>query len=520
MRPVLSGRDGLGAAAAAHPGATAWLDLAAGTSLTLADWDTRADRLAAGLADRGVVPGDRVAVAIGPERPFAWLVSYVAAHRAGAVAVPLNTRLAGPELRAILEHAEPAAVLADPATGSGAPWSDLVAGLPGLRLLATTEPVPGALEWSVLLGPEGAPPPPPPPTGGGPASDLMYTSGTTGAPKGVLAPQPPEDAATAPGAWNGLGFLTSSPFSTTSGVLLVHGPRRGGMTGWYQRHFDAGEWLSIVERQRPTVAFVVPAMAQLLVAHPRFADADLSGLAALTIGGAPIAPATLERLAAGMPGTEILVGYGLTEFGAVTRSPAGDRGRHLGSVGRPLPGVEVRIVDGDGRRVGAGREGEITVASAGPSRSYFREATATTDTWKEGWLHSGDLGRLDQDGFLWITGRRKELIIRGGHNVAPGEVENALYAHPDVVEAAVAGIPHDVLGEDVAAWVVLREGSATDEDGLRDFVAGRLADYKVPRRLRIMAELPRNAAGKVAKLELVSEERAAPAHHPGRNGGR
>lgn len=494
-------RDGLGATAAAHPGATAWLDLATGTGLTLGAWDADADRLAGGLADHGVAPGDRVAIVIGPDRPFAWLITYVAVHRAGAVAVPLNTRLAAPELRAILLHAEPSALVADATTESGVPWTDLTGRLPGFGLLVTTEAAPGALEWSEVLRPAGSARPERP---AGPATDLMYTSGTTGAPKGVVAPHPSDPAPQFPAEWNGLGFLTSSPFSTTSGVLLVDGPRRAGMAGWYQPRFDPGEWLSIVERRRPTVAFVVPAMAQLLVAHPRFGEADLSGLAALTIGGAPVAPATLERLAAGMPGTEILVGYGLTEFGAVARSPAGDRGRHLGSVGRPLPGVEVRIVDGHGRPAGPGVEGEITVSGVGPRRRYFREEDATTETWPDGWLRTGDLGRLDEDGFLWITGRTKDLIIRGGHNIAPGEVENALYAHPDVVEAAVAGLPHDVLGEDVAAWVVRRERSTTTEHDLRAFLAGRLADYKVPRRLFLVASLPRNSAGKVATRDLVA----------------
>ena len=204
------------------------------------------------------------------------------------------------------------------------------------------------------------------------------------------------------------------------------------------------------------VAFIVPAMAQLIVAHPRFADADFSGLAALTIGGAPIARATLERLGERMPRTDVLVGYGLTEFGAVTRSPSGDHGRH-----RARPAGHCRASRSGWwtrRETRWLREGWARSPCGGGRRaSTSKRRAASGQTWRGGWLCSGDLGYLDGDGFLWITGRIKDLIIRGGHNIVPGEVEEALFAHPSVVEAAVAGIPHDVLGEDVGAWVVMRE---------------------------------------------------------------
>ena len=501
--------DGIAAMAEAHPDATAWHNLDDGSDLSFGAWEAGSNRLARGLGEQGLRPGERVLIAIGPDEPFPWLISYAAVHAAGAVAVPVNTRLATPELRAIVAHAEPAVILAGAGSATGTPWPDLAANVGGIRTVATTGDGEGAAAWSALFHPDASALAPPPGESG--PVDLMYTSGTTGAPKAVVVRHEPSRPSDRRADWSGAGFMTSSPFSTTSGALLVYGPMRGGMSGWYQPRFDAGRWISLVEARRPLVSFVVPAMAQLIVAHPRFAEADLSGLAALTIGGAPVARATLRRLGERLPGADIMVGYGLAEFGAVARSPAGDHGHHLGSVGLPLAGVEIRAVDERGEEVPPGTEGEIAVRGTGPPREYYRSPAETGRTWRDGWLHSGDLGRLDADGFLWVTGRTDDLIIRGGHNIAPGEIEEALFAHPAVVDAVAAGIPHDVLGEDVGAWVVVQEGSDTSAADLRAHLLERLADYKVPRQMRIVSGLPRNEAGKVVKSKL---DTSATVHSP------
>ena len=474
----------------------AWRNVTDGTDLTLGEWHRRSNRLARGLLERGVAKGDRVGLCIGNDEPHEWLVAYMGIHKAGAVAVPLLARLGGTELARALRHAGVCLVF-----GGDIPGTVRAAGLP---VVSTTEP-----GWvgifsaddsdpSVTLGAEDV-------------ADIMYTSGTTGEPRGVVVRHGGLSTVDrVPSAWLGLGFLSASPFATTSGSLIVCGPLRGGLSGWFLPRFDPDAWIDVAERDRPVAAFLVPAMVELIVGRPRFATADLSSLAVVNIGSAPIAAATLRRFGAGLGGAEVLCGYGMTEFGAATATPMGDRGQHLGSVGLPLPGVEIRIVGPNGGALPSNQVGQVAIRGERGPRAYLGDDDGTRRTWVDGWLLSGDLGRLDDDGHLWIVGRQKEIVIRGGHNVAPGEVEAALFEHPAVAEAAVAGIPHQVLGEEVAAWVVLREQVETDE--LRSFVSERLADYKVPRTITVVDALPRNESGKVLKSHLVrgTEPRSAP----------
>lgn len=475
--------------AAAFPDGVAWRNLADGSGLTLAQWHRRSNQLARGLRERGVEPGARIGLLIGNDEPMEWLVSYLGIHKAGAVAVPLLARLVGAEHAGILEHAGASVALCSD------PGEDVRSVVNTVVSTAPDAPV----QWADLLSDDDGDLPQT--FGTDDVADVMYTSGTTGRPKGVVVRHGGLAANDrVPSAWLGLGFLSSSPFATTSGSLLVCGPMRGGLSGWFLPRFDPGRWIAEVEHTRPVAAFLVPAMVELIVGVPEFETADLSSLAAVNIGSAPIASATLRRFGARLTG-DVLCGYGMTEFGAVSATPMGDGDRHLGSVGLPLPDVEVRIVGPDGGAAARGEVGQVTVGGSRHPRAYFGDADETARTWVDGWLQSGDLGYMDEDGHLWIVGREKELIIRGGHNVVPGEVEAALFEHPAVAEAAVTGVAHPVLGEDVAAWVVLRRPAAVEE--LQAFLRSRLADYKVPRRITLTDVLPRNESGKVLKSQLV-----------------
>jgi acyl-CoA synthetase (AMP-forming)/AMP-acid ligase II len=199
--------------------------------------------------------------------------------------------------------------------------------------------------------------------------------------------------------------------------------------------------------------------------------------------------------------------WGMTEAGpAFCFMPPEEQAKRIGSVGKAIKPTEFKIVDEDGNELPSRDIGELIVRNPGREREYFNDDDATASTWRDGWLHSGDLAYLDEDGFLYIVGRQKDVIIRGGNNVHATDVESVLYEHPAVREAAVAGVPHAVLGEDIGAWVVLVDGATAGEDELRAFCADRLSDYKVPRAWTFLDELPRNATGKVLKRELPGRE--------------
>ncbi|HEV3266525.1 MAG TPA: AMP-binding protein [Acidimicrobiales bacterium] len=496
--------DQLRLMASAYPDKVAYRNLGDGSSLTFLQWERESNRLARGLQARGVGKGDLVAILLEAERILDFIVTYSAVHKLGAVTVPMNNRLSPPEVRAILEHAEVTAIVTSGAYDQAV--APLLGALRSLTTVATVSEsrVEGLVDIEDLKSPDGGEIQVP--VDDDDLADVMYTSGTTGRPKGVAVRH--GNVAMLPNAepaWQGTGWLSATPVFTFAGLGFIYNPMKAGMTMLYLPKFDAGRWFEIVERERPLMAFVVPAMARLLIHHPGFESADLSSLRGLILGSAPLAPDTLLRLQARLPGAAVLNSYGMTEGGHATFSmdPEGSRARP-GAVGRPRPPTEVQIVGDDGTSCPTGEVGEVTTRNPNGHREYYKDPEATARMWEGGWLHTGDLGYLDADGYLYIVGRKKEMIVRGGMNVYADDVEAALQAHPAVIEAAVVGISHDVLGEDVAAFVVIRPGDELSSEELQGFVGERLADYKVPRRITFLDGLPRNAGGKVVKAQLTA----------------
>ncbi|HEV7525256.1 MAG TPA: class I adenylate-forming enzyme family protein [Acidimicrobiia bacterium] len=473
----------------------AYTDLDAATTITFRQWEERSNQVARWLVEHGVAKQDRVALYMDSDHCLQWIVAYAGIHKAGAVVVPVNTRLSIDEVLTILGHAEPTVVVTNERLVDNA---RIVGEKMPIRAVLTTT------DWSDLdaydsgemqVGIDVDD-----------IADIMYTSGTTGLPKGVLVRH--RNVAMIPNCapnWTNLGWLHGAPLFTFAGMSFIFNPMKMGLRGVYMPKFDVDRWFDVVEHDKPMMIFLVPAMAELITASPRFDDADLSGPLAVSIGSAPLAPATLKKLQDRMPQASVLNSYGLTEAGpAFITMPKEEAHRRIGSVGKPNPPMEVRVVDPDTDADRPAMEvGELLVRLPGKRREYYKDDGANESTWTpDGWLRTGDLAYLDADGFVYISGRIKDMIIRGGNNIYATDVEAVILEHAAVQEAAVVGVPHRVLGEDVGAFVVCKPGSSLSDDELLEFCAARLADYKRPRRLWFVAELPRNATGKVMKHKL------------------
>jgi long-chain acyl-CoA synthetase len=485
-----------------------------------------AAKLAAELVGQyGVGKGDRVAVAMRnlPE----WSVGFWAAAAAGAVVVPLNSWWTGPELAYGLQDSGTKVLICDQQRLDRlAPELDE---LPGLHVLLArpeseqTGPhitpladllgrIPADVELPLVdLDPEDD-------------ATIFYTSGTTGRPKGVLgthrnictnlmslgfvnARNARRSAGSAPDrpASGRNVYLLSVPFFHATGChsVLVANLAAGNELVLMHK-WDPARALELIEQERVTTFGGVPAMVWQAMEHPDFARRDLSSLRNVAYGGAPAAPELVRAIEERFPGRTPSNGYGLTETSSVTTMNAGvDYLRHPDSVGVPVPVCDIKVVHEDGTALPGGEVGELWIKGPNVVTGYWNKPTETAASFTGGWLHSGDLARIDSDGFVYIVDRAKDLVIRGGENISSVEVEAALFEHPAVTDAAVIGIPHAVLGEEVAAVVHTMSATPVTEDELRQHVGARLAAFKVPVRIWFSDEpLPRNPAGKILKRDL------------------
>jgi long-chain acyl-CoA synthetase len=461
----------------------------------------RSRRVAAGLQELGVAPGDRVVVSMAncPEVG----ITYQALWRAGAVVTPATFLLPVSDLRHVIADAEACIVITTPEFVDKVLTA--VDGLDCVRhVISTVAAGQDALELAEL---ETAEPVPIVPRSDDDLAALLYTGGTTGQAKGVMLTHAnlyfsgaaAHAAAYVPGVNRGLGAL---PLSHAYGLLVtiagLHSPEPG--IAVLLRWFDPDAFLTLVAAHRLQVSAVVPTMLQILLSKP-LEDHDLSSLRYITSGGAPLAREVQEEFGRRVPSVSIRQGYGLTETAALISSNPAGRERS-GSVGLPVPGTEIRILGEDGGELSDGDAGEICARSPGVMRGYWNSPEATAEALEDGWLHTGDVGYRDADGYLYILDRKKDLIIRGGFNVYPRDVEDALVEHPDVAMAGVVGRPSPVHGEEVVAFVALRAGAEPDPDALIGWARERIGGYKYPREVHLVDSIPLTPVGKIDRKAL------------------
>jgi long-chain acyl-CoA synthetase len=483
----------------------------------------RVDALGAALVARGVKPGDRVAIALRnyPE----WVVSFAAITSIGAISVSLNAWWTTEEIDYALRDSGSSVVIADRERLERI--APLLGRLP-LRVIAVRTPgelpasaehwndavVPGVALPQVELHPDMD-------------ATILYTSGTTGHPKGAVsthravlsalqsfACRSMMNAAMDAGAkqtgaksWPTSFILVVPLFHVTGCVPVMLSCFAAGYKLVMMHKWDPARALELIERERVTQFVGVPTQSWDLLESPEFGKRDSSSLVSVGGGGAPAPPELVRRVdksfAAARPG----IGYGMTETNAYGPGNSGDDYlRKPTSCGRTVPVVEMRVTDDAGRVLGANEVGELWFRGPNLIRGYWNKPEATAETIVDGWLRTGDIGRIDDEGFVYVQDRAKDMVLRAGENVYCAEVEAALYEHPDVYEAAVFGVPHERLGEEVAAAIVPKPGRTLEPETLRTFLAKHLAPYKIPTRIAIKADqLPRNPAGKILKRELRDE---------------
>jgi long-chain acyl-CoA synthetase len=470
--------------------------------LSYALLDEGSARIAALLKSKGIEPGDRVGLMM-PNVPY-FPVIYYGILRAGAVVVPMNVLLKGREVAFYLE---------DPGAKLLFAWGDF-----GEAAEAGAEKAGAAVIFEKLVA-EHEPDTEVVDRDGEDTAVILYTSGTTGQPKGAELTHSNLHKNSA-GVSSKLGELTDEDvllgalplFHSFGQTCTMNSAVFVGATVTMLPRFDPEKALEIIARDKVTIFQGVPTMYNAML-HCDSADgADCSTLRTCMSGGAAM-PAELMRAFEEKFGCIILEGYGLSETSPVASFNHPDKERKPGSIGTPIEGVEMQVWDDDGNEVDQGEVGEIVIRGHNIMKGYWNRDDANKEAiTDDGWFRTGDMAKVDEDGYFFIVDRKKDLIIRGGYNVYPREIEEVLYEHPAIQEAAVVGVPHDELGEEVGAAVVLKQGESVDADELKSYVKEQVAAYKYPREVWFVDELPKGPTGKILKREIeVPQEASASA---------
>ncbi len=485
--------------------------------LSYGELDERSARLAALLRERGLERGDRVGVMLPnvPEFP----VAYYGVLRAGAIVVPMNVLLKRREIAFYLEDSGAKLLLAwhgfaaearagaedaaaNPIEVEPETFAALLAkhdsAVPFRRIATKRNSRTGVVE-----------------TEDGDTAVILYTSGTTGKPKGAelthanLLRNADVSARTTSEIQPGDVVLGALPlFHSFGQTVAMNASLKVGACLTLVPKFDPGEALATMQRDRVTHFYGVPTMFGALLHHPERESYDTSALRTCITGGASM-PVEVLRGFEDAFGAKVMEGYGLSETSPVACSNHPDRERKAGSIGTPIEGVEMKVVDEDDAEVPQGEVGEIVIRGHNIMKGYWRRPDATAEAMRGGWFHSGDMARVDEDGYFHIVDRKKDLIIRGGYNVYPREVEEVLYEHPKIREAAVVGVPHDEWGEEIGAAVVLMEGESLSPEEVSAYVKDRIAAYKYPRLVWFLDELPKGPTGKILKREIETPTKLA-----------
>jgi fatty-acyl-CoA synthase len=486
-----------------QPGATALRFL--GNTVTWAELRRRVVALAGALSRRGVGFGDRVMILMLNRTEF--VESVLAANMVGAIAVPVNFRLTPAEIAFLVDDCEAQVMITEPVLAAVATGVRDITSVLNMILVAGAAGEDGLLGYEELVNEPGDPPDPVDIPNDSPAL-IMYTSGTTGQPKGAVLTHTNLTGQTMTGLYthgadvNDVGFI-GVPFFHIAGIgNLLTGMLLGIPTVIHPLGaFDPGQLLDVLAAEKVTGIFLVPAQWQAVCAAQQANPRDVR-LRVMSWGAAPASDALLRQMSETFPGTQILAAFGQTEMSPVTCMLLGeDAIRKRGSVGKVIPTVAARVVDENMNDVPVGEVGEIVYRAPTLMSGYWNNPEATAEAFQGGWFHSGDLVRMDDEGYVWVVDRKKDMIISGGENIYCAEVENVLASHPGIVEVAVIGRPDEKWGEVPVAVAAVAQSDLRIED-LDEFLTERLARYKHPKGLEIVDALPRNPAGKVLKTEL------------------